>query len=298
MQHIKFAIVGCGRLGTNLGIQLQNAGHTAVGLSARSIGSLKESRQLINANTIDTCIWRVTTMADVVFITTPDDAIELTCQQIVNNNGLKHNAIVYHCSGSLASNALESARKARHSTGSFHPLQSFPVKNLRPNPFDRIYITVEGTHSATDQGKLLAADLKAEATEISTEGKILYHAAAVVASNYLVTLLEMAEQLNISAGINENIALKVLKPLIQGTLNNIDKQGIHNALSGPISRGDIRTIQHHVNSISQELPDYINLYNALGRYTIPIAEAQQNIAKETAIKLREILSSDNKVPHS
>ena len=289
MQNIEFAIVGCGRLGTNLGGQLQAAGHTAVGLSAKHIRSIQESTEFINAKIIDTCPWKVTAMAGVVFITTPDDVIEQTCQQIIDNNGLRHNSIVYHCSGSLSSSILKSAIDAGHSVGSFHPLQSFPVKHLSSNPFENIYISVEGMKTANELGKIIAADLKAQVTEVSTDGKTLYHAAAVVASNYLVTLLELARQLNIHAGIPDNIALKVLKPLIQGTLNNIENQGVTNALTGPISRGDLRTIQNHVFSISQVMPDFIKLYNTLGQYTIPIAEAQQNISEETAMKLRENL---------
>jgi predicted short-subunit dehydrogenase-like oxidoreductase (DUF2520 family) len=290
MQNIKFAVIGCGRLGTNLGIQLKAAGHTPVGLSARHMQSIQESNQWINAKIIDTCPWKVTLLADVIFITTPDDAIENTCQEITINHGLRQKAMVYHCSGSLSSDVLKSATKADHCTGSFHPLQSFPVKHLTPNPFENIYISVEGSKESTELGKILANDLKAEVTEISTDGKTLYHAAAVVASNYLVTLLEMARQLNIHAGIPDSIALKVLKPLIQGTLNNIDTQGVTNALTGPISRGDIHTIHNHVYHISRALPDFLKLYNTLGQYTIPIAKAQENISEEIAMKLLEELN--------
>jgi predicted short-subunit dehydrogenase-like oxidoreductase (DUF2520 family) len=287
MHHIKFAIVGCGRLGTNLGVQLQSAGHTATGISARHMQTIQESNQLINAELIDTCPWKVSSMADVIFITTPDDAIEQTCQKLVENNGISQNAIIYHCSGSLSSKILTAAIKDGHAVGSFHPLQSFPVKHLSPNPFENIYVSVEGAKEAIELGKKFAEDLNAKVTEVSTQGKELYHAAAVAASNYLVTLLELARQLNIHAGIPDDIALKVLQPLIQGTLNNIDNHGVTNALTGPIARGDLRTIQNHVNCINKDLPDFVNLYKMLGQYTIPIA--QQNISEDTASKLQKAL---------
>jgi predicted short-subunit dehydrogenase-like oxidoreductase (DUF2520 family) len=228
-------------------------------------------------------------MADVIFITTPDDAIERTCSQIINNNGLKMNTIVYHCSGSLPSSILQSAINAGHSVGSFHPLQSFSNKHLSPNPFENIYVSVEGMKAAVEQGRIFANGLGAHFTEITTDGKTLYHAAAVVASNYLVTLLDMARQLNIVAGVPENIALTILKPLIQGTLNNIENEGISKALTGPISRGDIHTIQNHVKNISRELPHFQNLYKTLGQYTIPIALSQQNISEQTAMTLKDDL---------
>jgi predicted short-subunit dehydrogenase-like oxidoreductase (DUF2520 family) len=290
MQKLDFAIVGCGRLGTNLGIQLKAAGHSPIGLSARNIKSIQESNKLIKAKIVDTYPWKVTKNADIIFITTPDDAIEQTCKEIIYNNGLRQSAFVYHCSGSLSSKSLVSAIQSGHYVGSFHPLQSFPVKYLQPNPFENIYISVEGDKPAIELGKSIAFDLKAKITEISTDGKSLYHAAAVVASNYLVTLLELAKQLNINAGISDNISLEVLKPLIHGTLNNIEKQGVTNALTGPISRGDERTIQNHVRNIAQVLPDYSNLYNILGHYTISIAQSQQQISNEQSLKLKEILS--------
>jgi len=289
MQNIKFSIVGCGRLGTNLGAQLKVAGHSPVGLSGTHMRSIQESNAFINAKIINTCPWKVTRMADVVFITTPDDVISHTCQQIMENNGFNEGTIVYHCSGSLPSSILESAMKSGHPVGSFHPLQSFSTKHLRPNPFENIYISVEGMKGATEMGKTIAHGLKAYFTEVSTDEKTLYHAAAVVASNYLVTLLDMAKQLNIHAGVSENIALKILKPLIQGTLNNIENQGISNALTGPIARGDVRTIQNHVQHISQSLPHLLDLYKKLGQYTLPIARSQQIISEDAAIKLQDIL---------
>ncbi|ETR74199.1 MAG: NAD-binding 6-phosphogluconate dehydrogenase [Candidatus Magnetoglobus multicellularis str. Araruama] len=287
MQKFKFAIIGCGRLGTNLAICLKSEGHTPVGISAKRMESIQESNHWIHAKTVDICPWNVTQKADVVFITTPDDSIEQTCRQIINHNGLNQDAIVYHCSGSLSSEILSAASNEGFSVGSLHPLQSFPVKRLDGNPFENIYISVEGSPKAIALGKIIVKSLRARLTEISTKGKKMYHAAAVVASNYLVTLLELSRQLNITAGISEDIALTVLTPLIQGTLNNIEKQGIPHALTGPIARGDIQTVQDHITSIKQSLPGYLALYKTLGKYTVPIAKAQQNISDETLLALQD-----------
>ncbi|MBF0449155.1 MAG: DUF2520 domain-containing protein [Candidatus Magnetomorum sp.] len=287
---INFAIIGCGRLGTNLSIRLKEAGHTPVGLSSRHLESIQNANEFINAQIIDTIPWNVTSSANVVFITTPDDSIETVCQQLIENNGFNSNAIVYHCSGSLSSSVLAAASAAGLNVGSFHPVQSFPVIYIEPNPFERIYVSVEGDPIAIELGKKIAIDLKASVVEVSTDGKKLYHAAAVVASNYLITLLEMAKQFNIHAGLSENEALAILKPLIQGTLNNIDKQGIPGALTGPISRGDIKTIRDHIQKIQQIIPDFLDLYQTLGRYTVPIAQAQKTISTDSASLLNKQLA--------
>ncbi|KPA13444.1 NADP oxidoreductase coenzyme F420-dependent [Candidatus Magnetomorum sp. HK-1] len=289
-QTINYAIIGCGRLGSNLAFYLKKAGHKVMGISTRHIKSVQSVNKFIQAKVIDTEPWKVTLSANVIFITTPDDLIEKTCQQLIDHNGLKPNTTIYHCSGSLSSNVLSVAKKIGSHVGSFHPLQSFPIPHIEPNPFEDIYISVEGDPFAVELGKKLVADLNAKDVVISTNGKKLYHAAAVVASNYLVTLLDMAKQLNMEAGISENLALTVLKPLIHGTLKNIEKQGIPKALTGPISRGDIQTVQDHIQNIQQLLPEFLKLYQTLGIQTIPIAKAQKNISNETAILLSKSLN--------
>jgi len=290
MKKIKFAVIGSGRLGTNLAIQLQKAGHIAVGLCAKHVKSIECTNRLLNVRLVDTIPWKVTPQADVVFITTPDDLIERTCKQVSANQGFKQHCTVFHCSGSLSSQILTDNISDDHDAGSLHPLQSFPVKHIEPNPFENIYMSVEGSEKAIELGKAFAKDLKANVAEISSSGKQLYHTAAVVASNYLVTLLWMAQQLNMTAGIPESIALKVLNPLIEGTLANIQKQGIPSALTGPISRGDIQTVHNHIEKIINELPEVLDLYKMLGRYTVPLAQKQCNISEKMAKSFQEKLS--------
>lgn len=288
LKTIHFSTIGCGRLGTNLTIRLKKAGHVPVGISARHLDSIKSLNNIIEAQSVDTIPWKVTTNADVIFITTPDDYIQTVCQQLVDNKGFNPNAIVYHCSGSLPSTVLDGARSVGLKVGSFHPLQSFPSKQMECNPFEGIFVSVEGDPIAVKLGKKIADDLKADVVEISTNEKKLYHAAAVVASNYLVTLLDMAKQFNIKAGMPENIALKVLKPLIQGTLSNIEQQGIPDALTGPVSRGDIQTIKNHIEDINKKLPDFLKLYKILGTHTVPIAKSKKTISDKKTSSLIDL----------
>jgi len=289
-QAINFSIIGCGRLGSNLALYLKKAGNKAMGISTRSLKTAQKVNKFVNAKYINTIPWKVTNSSDVIFITTPDDSIEKTCQQLIDNKGIRTNSTIFHCSGSLSSNVLSYAQKKGIHIGSFHPLQSFPTTHLEPNPFKDIYISIEGNPEAITIGKKLANDLNANYVKISTNEKKLYHAAAVVASNYMVTLLDMARQLNIKAGISENLALTVLKPLISGTLKNIDNQGIPKALTGPISRGDVNTIKNHLQAIQDLIPDFLNLYQTLGLYTLPIAKKQDSISDETLSLLNNYLN--------
>jgi predicted short-subunit dehydrogenase-like oxidoreductase (DUF2520 family) len=75
----------------------------------------------------------------------------------------------------------------------------------------------------------------------------------------------------------------VLLPLVRGTLNNIEKRGVADALTGPIARGDVATVEAHCRKIEQSLPDLLPFYQVLGRYTLPLAQG-----KVSADKLREL----------
>ena len=284
-----FAIVGCGRLGTAIAKHLMDAGYPLVGLASRSLSSAKETAELINVDCYGEPIWEMTKSADVVFVTTPDGIISDAFKTLVQNRGFKAGAIVLHCSGAHPSTILAPADTTDLHIGSMHPLQSFASKTISGNPFDGIIISVEGSNAAVAAATEMAQDLGAVCLPLATKGKTLYHASAVVASNYLVALMQMALKFMESADIPADRAFDVLKPLVNGTLSNIEKNGVADALTGPIARGDVETVQRHVTSILAQTPEFIDLYKMLGRYTVGIAEKKETLSKEQEKKLRKIL---------
>ena len=110
-----------------------------------------------------------------------------------------------------------------------------------------------------------------------------------MASNYLVTLLELAFRLIHTAGIAGKDAFRVLKPLIDGTLANIENVGIPAALTGPIVRGDVETVAEHVKEIGSKNPELLALYKTLGLHTITIAKAKGTLSESAAEQLQKIL---------
>ncbi|MEA3428704.1 MAG: Rossmann-like and DUF2520 domain-containing protein [Thermodesulfobacteriota bacterium] len=285
-----FAIVGCGKVGTALGKFLTKAGYNIAGLASKSLSSAKRAADIIKTNNISDIPWEVTKKADIVFLTTPDNAIADTCNNISTHLGFRKNAVVLHCSGALPSTILASAKKCNAFIGSMHPLQSFASIAPADNPFKDIIISVEGEKDAINKAGKIATDLGAECLTIKAEAKTFYHASAVVASNYLVTLLDMSFRLIKEAGITDRDAFKALKPLIQGTLSNIQKVGISKALTGPIVRGDIETVKRHLEEIGSKTPDLLDLYKTLGFHTIDIAMAGGSLSKSSAQNLKKIFS--------
>ena len=287
-----FAIIGCGKVGTALGKHLADAGYTPVGFASRSMGSARRVADVVGVE--GACFeapWDAAKEAGIVFITTPDHAIEETCRIIVKNRGIREKSIVLHCSGALPSTILSSVHSCHASAGSMHPLQSFAAENFK-NPFQNIMVAVEGDEDAIQMAEAIACDLGAQPFSIRTEGKTLYHAAAVVASNYLVTLMDLSFKLIAASGVSESDAYHVLRPIIKGTQTNIENVGIPDALTGPIARGDAEIVEKHMAAIRALSPDLLTQYRTLGFATIKIALAKGTLSEDAAKQLLEIFRFD------
>jgi predicted short-subunit dehydrogenase-like oxidoreductase (DUF2520 family) len=200
-----------------------------------------------------------------------------------------HDQSVVHCSGADSTDILEPARKSGATVGSFHPLQTLAgVKQAMEN--------IPGSTFAVEAEEPLLSTLKDMATalgghwiELKASDKVAYHAAAVFACNYLVTLVKLATDLWQTFSIPPDQASKALLPLIRGTLHNIDTIGIPQCLTGPIARGDTGTIKKHLKALKEKTPALLSPYKELGLQTIPVALAKGRINKQHASELEAIL---------
>lgn len=277
----KFSVIGCGRVGICLAAFLFKNNYEPAGFFSRSRASAQAARTAAGCGTVFDTAADCARAGDIVFITTPDSIIEGICGDLVRQNALGSNTMVFHLSGAHSSEILARATQAGAVVGSIHPLQSFaPYEPGQASPFKGINISVEGDPDAVSQGKDIAAALGAQAFAIPTESKTLYHASAVVASNYLVTLVQFALTLLMETGLREDVAFEILSPLIQGTLSNIGSRGCARALTGPVARGDHETVSRHLADIDEKLPQFSDLYRLLGTHTLDIAGAGNALSEE------------------
>jgi len=273
-------IVGCGRMGTALAKTLGDKGHAIVGVSSLHLSSAQRLAGICGIPEATDLPWEITRKADVVFLTTQDGVIESVCESISKQNGFSPASVVLHCSGAHPSTILASARKSGASIGSMHPLQSFASVDITQNPFKGIRVAIEGDPKAVSAADQMARDLEAHPLQIITAGKPLYHAAAVVASNFLVTLMGVAFRLIQQAGVKPDEAFSVLKPLIEGTLANIDRVGVQQALTGPVVRGDVQTVETHIQAIADAMPELLPFYTCLVHFTAVQAAEGNRISEE------------------
>jgi len=283
------AIIGCGTVGTAMGKLLARAGYPITGVATRSLDTAGRAAKMIGAERFSDCPWDVSRGALVVFVTTPDDAIESTCKAVVEHQGFDKHAVVIHCSGALSSAVLSSARRCEARVASLHPLQSFASVDQAEKLVPGSFCAIEGDKTALPVARQLVQDVGGVLMEITPEAKPLYHAAAVAASNYLVTLMDLALKLDRGAGIPSDGSFRALLPLIKGTLNNIGAKGIPAALTGPVARGDVDTVTAHLRAIEERAPECLMIYKTLGLYTVDLARDKGTCSKKAAEKLIVLL---------
>ena len=284
-----FAIIGCGRLGTALAVFLSSSGFVPAAFSSRTLASAENAAAAAGSGDVCEDPVAAARAADIVFIATPDTAIAPVCQSMAEKGGFESNQIVYHLSGALASDIHSPARACGAAVGSIHPLQAFaPYEAGQPSPFNGINISVEGEERAVETGKKIVRTLAANAFTIPTSAKTLYHASAVVASNYLVTLEHFALRLLTAGDLSEKEAYNILEPLIMGTLKNIKAKGSIQALTGPVARGDDEIVSRHLKDIDDQLPGFSRLYRLLGQHTLDVAEQGTPLPDEAKRKLADL----------
>lgn len=293
---LKFSVIGCGRVGICLAAFLFKKNYEPAGFFSKSKKSAQTARKAAGCGTVFDTAADCARAGDIVFITTPDGVIAPLCEDLARQNALGQKTIIFHLSGAHSSEILTRAKQAGAVVGSIHPLQSFtPYEPGQASPFEGINISIEGDPDAVCQGKDIATVLGAQAFAIPTESKTLYHASAVVASNYLVTLVRFALTLLMETGLGEDVAFEILSPLIQGTLSNISSRGCTAALTGPVVRGDHETISRHLSDIDDKMPDFSALYRLLGTHTLDIAKAGEGLTEETEKKLSRLFKQNDLV---
>jgi len=215
-----------------------------------------------------------------------DDAI----RPLAAARAISERHVVLHLSGSQGQEALGSLVTSRAALGSLHPLQAIVEPQRTPARLKGAWAAVEGMPRAVEAAERLAADLGMHPFRISTKAKPIYHAGAVFASNYLVVVEAVAQRLLRHAGLSDADAWAALQPLVEGTLENLSREGgePRTALTGPVARGDTATVLRHLEALDM---DDAKLYRALARAALELAQ-KQGMDEATAGRVADALATD------
>ena len=289
------AIIGAGRVGGSIGFLLKRTGYTITAVAARTKASAEKAAVFIGGGRAEIDFIQAAGEAEIVFITTPDRAIQDVCGTIAAGRGFRSGAVVVHTSGAHTLDLLNPAKAVGACRAVIHPLQSVPnreqgIKNL-PGSYFRIEADPEALLTAKDIVKDLGGiELKMPKWSSDRDSAALYHAGAVAVSNYFVALVDYGLKFYTALGADKQEALKAVLPLIRGTLHNIETHGTLDALTGPVMRGDIQTVQDHLLAMKKRAPELAGLYKEMGRQTVGVARERGSITRGTADELLDLLA--------
>jgi len=285
VRTVEIGFIGAGTTGTALAVRLSQKGYPVLAVSSRSLLSAQRLAQLVAGCKAYESAQEVADVAELVFITTPDDVIG----KIADETQWRAGQNVVHCSGAYSIDILEPARQAGANVGSFHPLQTFAGVNQAIDNLPGSAFALEAEGPLLSTLKELTSALDGNWAELKSGDKVLYHAAAVFVSNYLVTLVKLALDLWQGFGVPPEEATKALLPLLKGTVNNIENIGLPNCLTGPVARGDLGTISKHLGALEKRNASLLTTYKELGLQTIPIALAKGKVDEKRAVELKTLL---------
>ncbi len=288
---LKIGFIGAGTVGSALALRLKEKGYEIVAVSSRSRTSAEKLAQAIPGCRAVNNNQAVADSAELVFVTTPDDAIAHVISEVKWRPGQS----VVHCSGADSTAILEPARKVGARVGAFHPLQTFASAQRALENIPGSTFAIEAEEPLLTTLKDMATALDGHWIALKASDKVIYHAAAVIACNYLVTLVKLATDLWQTFGVPPEEATRALLPLLRGTIHNIETIGIPQCLTGPIARGDAGTIKKHLDALEKIAPELLSTYRELGRQTIPVALGKGRINQPQAEELKTLLEEPSLV---
>ncbi|ASQ44699.1 Rossmann-like and DUF2520 domain-containing protein [Legionella clemsonensis] len=276
--------IGAGNLGKTIGRLILKHPKVKVGaICNRSFESTSEAISFIGDGKYCPSIKELPP-ADMTWITTPDDMIENIAKELATNGSIKSENIIVHCSGSLSSEVLKPLQEFGCFVASIHPMRSFANPTISVEEFAGTYCAMEGDKEALASLEPILKSMGAKTYQIDKNKKSLYHAAGVFASNYLVTLAQQALLCLNQAGVEHEIAMKIITNLMKGTVLNLEKTlSPGESLTGPIQRGDLSTIKNHLASFSS--PQQKEVYEKLGVATLDLTSHSTEVKNAISAEL-------------
>jgi predicted short-subunit dehydrogenase-like oxidoreductase (DUF2520 family) len=278
-------IIGPGRAGVGLALALARAGYD-IRLHGRAKKPVPQPLTLTVGPAHEPPAWIA--QAGVLILAVPDDAIRPLAEALARTGAVQADQVVLHLSGVQGQEALGALVGSRAALGSLHPLQTISEPERAPERLRGAWAAVEGMPRAVAAAEGLARELGLRPFRVSSNAKPIYHASAVFASNYFVVVEAVAQRLLRHAGLSDAEAWQALRPLVEGTLENLSRQQPVAALTGPVARGDTATVRRHLESLTH---DDALLYRALGRAALELAQ-KRGMDETTAARVAAALATD------
>lgn len=265
---MKIGIIGAGRVGCSIGKYLRTKDMELAGYYDVDSAAAKEAAEFTRTESFDS-LKQLADQSQIIFITTPDSFIIPVWEQLKELS--LRNQIICHCSGALSSDSFSGRESMSVSCCSIHPMLPFSNKFSSYQQLEHAFFTVEGHPHAVQVITDLLTSYGNEVCRIDAAAKPEYHAAASILSNQVIAVLDTGYRLLEDCGFSRKKAVAATAALVRQNIENVLSQGCVHALTGPIERGDVATVEKHLHCLNTE---DAALYRMLGTRLLAIAEGK------------------------
>ena len=281
----KIAFVGAGTVAGSVAVSLSRRGYPVVASASRTFASAERLAGLIPGCSAYDSYQEAADRADVVFVTTSDDAIATVCEAI----SWKRGQAALHCSGVASMDVLEHAAAQGALPGGFHPLQAFSSVEGGVASIPGITFGIEAEGDLKEYLRKMALDLGANPVFLRPHDKVLYHISGVLMGNLLTEYAALSAQLWERLGMTREEGVSALLPMMKQVAVNLGTLGVPGAVSGPYVRGDLGTIRKHLEALRARAPELMPLYRELALAGLRYPVEKRALSAEQAAEIAGIL---------
>ena len=282
------AVIGTGRVGTAMARLLPGRGYGLAAVFDTDRGAVSRAAELSGAPSAETAAG-ASAGADIVLITVPDGRIEEACLTVARTPGALAGKKVIHMSGALTLAALAPAAAAGADILVVHPLQTFADTEGATASLPGSTFGVTCAESLREWAEGFVSSLSGRALFIPDEDKALYHAAAAMACNLMVMVEYGAQVACRRLGIADEASTEALEPLVRATAGNVARLGPAGALTGPLARGDVETLEAHLEALDGCDPELARMYRAVSSWGLRLVEEKGEVDRRVVDAMRSVL---------
>ncbi len=261
-------IAGAGRVAQALGRLLRDRGEPVVAVASRTAEHASVAAGFIGGVEV-VAYDELPKRCSRVLIAVSDDALASVAARLAR--GGMHGGAALHTCGARGAEAIAELARAGVSCGVLHPLQAVSSPEQGVGALPGATFAISGAGEAALWAERIVALLKGTALRVTAGREALYHAAAVVASNYVVGLIDASVELLRAAGVAEDEALRAIRPLVETNARNALTLTPVRALTGPIERGDAETVALHLEALREAPSELRELYRVVGLRVLDLA---------------------------
>jgi predicted short-subunit dehydrogenase-like oxidoreductase (DUF2520 family) len=277
-------IVGAGHVGRGLYRAFRGSGIDVLGLHGRRATAWTTSSGVLPSSVAD---------ANTIVLAVRDGQIDEAIAELLNGrgkggkSGISSGSVILHTSGAAEPTLIPRLGEFGLGGGTFHPLIPFGNADKVPDLLKHAWIGIDGDDQARATSRRIAGHIGSRTLEIPAGGKALYHAAAVISSNFPVVLAALASDSLAALGIPERSAQQAVHGLMEAAVANLAETSPVEALTGPVVRGETDVLMRHLGALRRDA-DARAVYKRLSLAALTLA-AQRGVPRETIEEMQRVL---------